>query len=282
MIIDCHTHIFPEEIGLNRERFLDGEPAFKMIYASSKSEMIGAEALIKQMDESGVDISVVCGFPWVNPDTVKMNNDYCMEAVSKYPKRLIGLACFDAYSRKIADETERCIKGNLKGVGELAFYLSGIDDDALDRLTPVMEICKANDCPVMFHTNESVGHIYPGKTEITLPQIYNIAKRFPENNIILAHWGGGIFFYNLMKREVRETLKNIYYDTAASLFLYTSEIYKYAVDLAGKDKILFGSDYPLIKPTRYFKEIEISGLSPEDARLIKGENAAALFNLVAP
>lgn len=279
MIIDCHTHLFPEEISRNRERFLDGEPAFQMIYRSKKATMIGVEALIQEMDESGVDVSVVCGFPWVNPETVKKNNDYILEAVARYPKRLIGLACFDAYSEKIAEETERCIRGGMQGVGELAFYLSGIDDAALDRLAPVMAILSAHCLPAMIHTNESVGHRYPGKTDITLPQIYAIPKRFPDNAIIFAHFGGGVFFYNLLKKEVRETLKNVYYDTAAAPFLYDERIYRYAMELAGEEKILFGSDYPLIKPSRYFREMAESGLSDQYAIRIKGENARRIFRV---
>ena len=279
MIIDCHTHIFPDEISLNRERFLDGEPTFSMIYSSSKAVMINAEALIREMDESGVDMAAVCGFPWVNPDTVKKNNDYIMEAVAAYPDRLIGMACFDAFSENIAEETQRCLQGNMRGVGELAFYLSGIDEDALDRLSDVMDVCREHGFPVMIHTNESVGHMYPGKTPISLPEIYNLAKRFPENNIILAHWGGGIFFYTLMKKEVQDVLKNIYYDSAASPFLFNPDIYRYGVELAGADKVLFGSDYPLIKPSRYFKEMASTNLSPEHERRIKGENAARLFRI---
>ena len=277
MIIDCHTHLFPDEMSRYRERFLDGEPAFQMIYRSKNATMIGCEALIQEMDESGVDVSVVCGFPWVNPESVKKNNDYILEAMARYPKRLIGLACFDATSEKIGEETERCFQAGMKGVGELAFYLSGIDNEALERLAPVMDILAAHGLPAMIHTNESVGHRYPGKTDISLPQIYAIPKRFPQNVIILAHFGGGVFFYNLLKKEVRETLKNIYFDTAAAPFLYASEIYRYAMEIAGEDKILFGSDYPLIKPSRYFREMADAGLSEEYAALIKGENAKRIF-----
>jgi len=61
-----------------------------------------------------------------------------------------------------------------------------------------------------------------------LKQIYNLVKRFPENKIVLAHWGGGIFFFNLLKKDVKESLKNVYFDTAASPFLYDTQIYRYA------------------------------------------------------
>lgn len=277
MIIDVHTHIFPKKMRQNRENYFEGEKAFEMIYNSPKATMASADDLIRAMDEDGVDKSVICGFPWSGMDAIKYNNDYCMEAVERYPDRLIGLGCFDTFTPGVDKETERCLKGNLSGIGELAFYLSGIDEQALSTLEPVMELCLKHKSFVLLHTNEPVGHMYLGKTPITLSQIYNLAKKFPDNKIILAHWGGGIFFYQLMKKEVRDTLKNIYYDSAASPFLYNPEIYRYAMDLAGKDKVLFGSDYPLLKPSRYFKEMEVSGISKKNQDLVKGENAVAFF-----
>jgi len=287
MIIDFHTHIFPAKIRNNRENFFYGESAFKLLYESSKSILAGADDLIKTMDNQGVDRSVVFGFPWKEVETYKQNNDYIIQSVNKYPDRLTGFACFDlasddtsdSTSEKIVMETRRCIDAGLKGVGELAFYESGIDDKALLQLKPVLSICKEENLPVLIHTNEPVGHNYSGKTPITMHQIYNLAKTFPENKIILAHWGGGIFFYTLLKKEVKETLKNIYYDTAASPFLYTPEIYNIAYNLAGADKILMGTDFPLLKPKRYFKELELANLSEEQKQNICGLNAVKLLNL---
>ena len=104
--------------------------------------------------------------------------------------------------------------------------------------------------------------------------------RFPENKIVLAHWGGGIFFFNLLKKEVKERLENVYFDTAASPFLYDPAIYKYAVEIVGVDKILFGSDFPLLKPERYFKEFENTGLTKVQGDAISGRNAAKLLKLI--
>jgi len=189
------------------------------------------------------------------------------------------LCCFDPFSKEAVPEAVRCMEGGLSGIGEIAFYESGIDDTALDRLFPLMEICRDKDLPFLIHTNEPVGHIYPGKTPNTMKQIYNLVKRFPENKIVLAHWGGGIFFFNLLKKDVKESLKNVYFDTAASPFLYDTQIYRYAKEIAGLDKILFGSDFPLLKPTRYFKELEKTGLSKNQIESICGRNAARLLKL---
>jgi predicted TIM-barrel fold metal-dependent hydrolase len=167
----------------------------------------------------------------------------------------------------------------MSGIGELAFYPSGIDESCLKKIEPVMEICFQHDLPVLIHTNEPVGHYYPGKTQNTLLQIYMMVKKFPKNKIVLAHWGGGIFFYNLLKKEVKDTLKNVYFDTAASPFLYDPEIYRYGIALAGCEKILFGTDFPLIKPQRYFDEMEKAGLIESQRKKICGINAATLLNI---
>lgn len=277
MIIDIHTHIFHKEAIENRENFFAGESAFKLLYDSPKSKMIGADDLIRTMDEEGVAKSVVFGFPWISEEAYKKNNDCVAEAVAKYPDRLVGMGCFDVTGPNVAKETERCFDMGLTGIGELAFYESGIDETALKHLEPVMALCAERDYPVNIHTNEPVGHMYPGKTPITLGQIYNMAKAFPDNKIILAHWGGGIFFFNQLKREAKDVLKNIYYDTAASPFLFDVNIYRSAIDLAGLDKILMGTDYPLLKPSRYYKDIDASGISREEADAIKGGNAARLL-----
>ncbi len=279
MIIDCHTHIFPKLVRDGRETYFPTEPAFKLLYESPKSRLVGAADLIAAMDEAGVSVSVVFGFPWGDLETSRRHNDYVIEAVSRFPGRLVGFACFDVMSPGAAEEAARCLDAGLSGVGELAFYRSGIDDAALDRLAPVMEICRRANLPVMIHTNEPVGHLYPGKTPLTPGQIYGLARRFPKNRIILAHWGGGIFFFNLMKREVKERLANIYYDTAASPYLYDLEIYPLAFQLAGEDRVLFGSDYPLIRPGRYFKDMEKAGLSPAQKAALCGRNARKLLGL---
>ena len=279
MVIDFHTHIFPKGIRENREAYFASEPAFKLLYSLPGSKLVGAQEIVAAMDRQGVDKSVIFGFPWKKSQTFIKHNDYILEAVARYPKRLIGLCCLDPFSRDAATEALRCLEGGLAGIGELAFYQSGIDDEAMEKLAPLMQICRDKDLPVLIHTNEPVGHMYPGKTPHTLKQIYDLVKKYPENVIVLAHWGGGIFFFALLKKEVRASLKNVYFDTAASPFLYAPEIYRYAKDIVGLDKILFGSDFPLINPARYFRELDMSGLSKAEIESICGLNAAQLFKL---
>ena len=102
MIIDGHTHIFPEAVRQKRDAFFQNEPAFSLLYGSSRSRMIGAEQLIAAMDENRVDKAVTFGFPWRNAETTRRHNDYILEAVSRYPDRLVGSASCTAAAKRIA------------------------------------------------------------------------------------------------------------------------------------------------------------------------------------
>jgi hypothetical protein len=102
--------------------------------------------------------------------------------------------------------------------------------------------------------------------------------KFPDLTIVCAHWGGGLPFYALMP-EVRKAMANVYFDTAASPFLYTAEIYKQVIQLAGARKILFGSDYPVLPPGRLIKEIKTLRLPKEAENLILSGNARRLLGI---
>jgi predicted TIM-barrel fold metal-dependent hydrolase len=244
--------------------------------------MVGADQLVAAMDQNQVDKAVTFGFPWQNADTTRRHNDYILEAISRYPDRLIGFGCLDPLNENAPAEAQRCLASGLAGIGELAFYDSDIDERCIAGLEPIMELCRHYDCPVMIHTNEPVGHHYPGKAPNTLLGIYRFIQRFPDNRIILAHWGGGIFFYGLLKKETAQVLTNVWFDTAASPYLYRPAVYKTAVSIVGAEKVLFGTDYPLILPTRYLKEIDQAGLTPEEKECIVHANAAALLKIKKP
>jgi uncharacterized protein len=141
-----------------------------------------------------------------------------------------------------------------------------------------MALAKERHLSLLFHASEPVGHLYPGKGDLTPEALYPLVAAFPEATIILAHWGGGLPFYALMP-EVRKNLRNVYFDTAASPFLYTPEIYRTVADLVGEERLLFGSDWPLLAPKRIIKEIQALGL-PEstETRLLSG-NARRLMEL---
>ncbi len=262
-----------------RGDFFTGEKAFKILYESLQARLCGASDLISAMDEDGVERSVVFGFPWEARDNFARHNDYILESVTKHPWRLIGFCCFSPMHKGAAREVERCLEAGLSGVGELALYGGGLSARSIGALNEVMALCAEKKAPVLIHTNEPVGHKYPGKAPMTLGQIYRFIKAYPSQPIILAHWGGGIFFYSLMKKEVGEAMKNIWFDTAASPYLYRKDIYRVASEIMGSEKILFGSDFPLLRVKRYLADLSSCGIEPKTQEAILGNNAAALLGI---
>jgi predicted TIM-barrel fold metal-dependent hydrolase len=278
VIIDFHTHVFPRVMREDRNLFCEQEATFASLYESPQSRLAGVKELIFQMDTAEIHKSVIFGFPWGAQDHFQRHNDYILESVTKYPERLIGFACFSILSPSAATEAERCLKYGLSGVGELAVYGSGLDGEVVKSLEDIMAVCEQYDAPLLLHVNEPVGHQYPGKTPVTLTQVYQLIKTYPKNKIVLAHWGGGLFFFGLMKKEVKGVLKNVWFDTAASPYLYHPDIYRIAVEIIGNDRILMGSDYPLLKPQRYMDEMTSAGLGSRDRSRICGVNAKELLS----
>jgi predicted TIM-barrel fold metal-dependent hydrolase len=279
MIIDFHTHIFPSFFRDDRERFFSGEPSFKRLYTPPKSKLAGRKDLLRMMDAAGIEQSVIFGFPWAKKGFYQRHNDYIIDTVDRHRDRFVGFCCFSLSADGAIQEAERCLAAGLRGVGELAVYGEGFSSKQVTELEEIMALCRRHDVPLLLHTNEPVGHEYPGKTAMDMKALYALVKAYPDNRIVLAHWGGGLFFYALMRKEVRETLKNVWYDTAASPFLYRPDIYRIAGEIVGFDRILFGSDYPLLMPARYFQEMEAAGLDEEAVTMIQGQNAAALLKM---
>jgi hypothetical protein len=206
-------------------------------------------------------------------------NDYILESISRYPNRLIGFATVLPQSGEAAiAEVERCAKGGIKGIGEIRpdTQLFDLTDEAI--MAPFVEVLSQHNLILLTHASEPVGHEYPGKGGITPDVLYPFITRFPDLTIVCAHWGGGLPFYALMP-EVKKALENAYFDTAASPFLYRPQIYHHAIQLVGADKILFGSDYPLLAPSRLINEIRSLGLPEETTNLILSGNARRLLGI---
>jgi predicted TIM-barrel fold metal-dependent hydrolase len=145
-------------------------------------------------------------------------------------------------------------------------------------MRPVLTDMEKKGIPLLLHVNETMGHPYPGKGRTPLGRFYDLIVSFPHLPVLLAHWGGGLPFYELMP-EVAKAMANVYYDTAASPFLYSKKIYAIVSEIVGVKKILFGTDFPLLSPQRYFRELEDSVLSKEDQRMILGLNFSDLLEL---
>jgi len=275
MIIDAHTHIFPPEVISSREKYFTDQ-AFSLLYNNDKSSMADASILLKYMDESGIDAAVAMSFPWRDAKTCSLHNSYMASVMKEFRGRIY---CFGmvplAPGRDEVFRRAKEIKGaGLAGIGEIGFYSEGFTRENALFLRHLLEAAGREDLPLCLHVNEPVGHMYSGKYKPGLDELYTILGEFREVSVILAHWGGGLFLYELM-HEVREALAHVYYDTAATPYLYGQGIYDAAIAAAGADKIIFGSDFPLLRMERYTGAM--SSLDPGTRERIMCGNALGLM-----
>ncbi len=278
MIIDCHTHIFPPDIKENRSDYVKYDPCFAELYSDPKGKIVTAPELIESMDRAEIDVSVALNIGWRSPEICRKTNDYILESVARYPKRLIGFCAVAPHDvEATVSEIERCAKGGAKGVGELRPDIE-LDFGNETFTKPFLEVMKKYNLILMTHASEPVGHSYPGKGNLTPDVLYTLIQRLPGISIICAHFGGGLPFYALMP-EVKAALGRVYFDCAASPYLYSPQIFKHVIEIAGKTKVLFGSDYPVITQERVMKDINSLGLDNETRELILSGNAERLFRI---
>ena len=254
MIIDFHTHIFPPWIKQQREEYAERDPCFSLLYSEPKAKLATAEELIASMDEAEVGLSVALNIGWVSHELCVETNNYILDSVARYPKRLVGFCCIQPAAGDAAIiELERCAEAGARGIGEMRTDVQCFDFTG-DTMKSLVDVALRHDLIFLTHSSEPVGHQYIGKGSITPDILYSFISSYPDLNIVCAHWGGGLPFYALMP-EVAEALTNVFFDTAASIFLYLPQIFPRVSDIIGSNKILFGTDYPLISQSPIIAQI---------------------------
>jgi hypothetical protein len=279
MLIDFHTHIFPPDIQKYRERYCTRDPWFNKLYSNPRHRLVSVEDLIAEMDATGVDASVAFSFGWTDPGLIEETNSYVIDCMRRYPGRIFGMAVLQPTEGVHAvRELVRCAEAGMIGLGELMPHGQGYRLSDIDLLTPVMDVVQQYRLLVLSHCSEPVGHSYPGKGDVSLQDIVTFLIAFPEVRFIAAHWGGGLPFYSLMP-EIQHVTTNVWYDTAATPYLYRNTIVPAVAQIVGADRILFASDYGLLRQQRVIDYIRQSGLSAEMVEMVLGGNAKVLLGL---
>lgn len=279
MRIDIHTHLFPPAIQQQRAKYCERDSWFNQLYSNPRSMMANAEDLIAEMDEAGVDASISFSFGWTDTGLITETNNYIIDAMRRFPGRIYGMAVLLPTAGDAAlYELERCAQAGMIGLGELMPHGQGYRLSEIDLLAPIMEVARRYSLLVMSHCSEPVGHLYPGKGNVSLPDIVAFLAAFPDIRFIAAHWGGGLPFYTLMP-EIQRITGNVWYDTAATVYLYDQRIFRVVASLVGAERILFASDYGLLRQKRIIEHIQQSGLDDRSIQMILGDNARRLLGL---
>ena len=281
MIVDFHTHIFPPHFQGDREKLIHRDATFAALFSNPRPRLATAEDLVEAMDAAGVDIAVVMGVGWTDPDVARQANDYILESSHRFPGRLVGFCSVNpAWGEGAVMEVQRCAREGVRGVGELHPDSQGFDLGCKEALAPLMEAVEELGLVLLTHSSEPVGHAYPGKGRTTPEVLYAFVSSFPRNLIVCAHWGGGLPFYSFMP-EVASTLENVYFDTAASPLLYGPDIIPTIVGLSRPGSVLFGTDFPLIGLSRTLKQVKEAPLPDDAMRGVLGDNARPLLGIPA-
>ena len=246
-IIDCHTHVYPDELARAPREWASkrGEQHWADLVAPKDRKSIQAwadpETMLADMDHSGVKQSVLLGWYWTQEASCRWHNEVMARWRETAPERFIAFAAIYP-NESVIDQLEAARTLGFCGVGELHFGLQSFTADN-PYWQAMAEWCSAHNWPVNFHVTEAVSSA-PNSVPTPLAEFVRMAEQHPKLQMILAHWGGGLAFFEQNPR-IRKILKNVYYDAAASPLLYDFGIFRRMIDLVGIEKLVFGSDYPL-------------------------------------
>jgi predicted TIM-barrel fold metal-dependent hydrolase len=276
-IIDAHTHLFPPEFARDRARLAAADPWFALTYGDGRARMASAEELVASLDSAGIGAAIVCGWPWRDPGICRAHNDYLLDAARRWPERIWPLAIVPPMAGGAAlAEASRALDAGAVGLGELNADAQGFDFAAPAALAPLAALLTERAAPLLIHTSEPLGHHYPGKGSATPDRLIPFLLAYPDLHVVAAHWGGGLPFYELMP-EIAAATRNIWYDSAATTYLYDFAIFARVAAIIGPRRILWGTDYPLLRHPPFLRHTLAAGLDPDALSAILGENARRLF-----
>ena len=276
MIVDAHIHILPERVRDNLGQIAATEPWFAACHARGE-RVASAESLVAAMDSQGVDRAICFTWPFADPALCAEANDYVAAACRRFPDRLTGFGVIQPTDPGAAAEVVRCARLGLRGIGEVNSDAQGWEllGDAV--AAPVAESVAAG-MPWTLHCSEPVGHTYPGKGTATPDRVLAFAARHDSLTLICAHLGGGLPLFAHIP-EVGEACRRLLFDTAAQPFVYEPAVYRVLAESIGAERLLLGTDHPLLDVPRYLRALETAGLSEAERALVSGANAAALLGL---
>jgi hypothetical protein len=236
------------------------------------------------MDEAGVAACVMLGWYWERQETCDLQNGWYARWIRRNPERLLGFATVQPSAGRAAiDALERALDSGLCGIGELLPPARGpfLGDPWWRR---VFEVAADRGVPVNLHATDPEAGPAAG-LPTPLGDYVQLAREYPRVPIILAHFGGGLAFRDLQEL-VGPLPENLYFDTAASPLLYDIKVFRTALDRVGAERILYGSDYPLLlypneerKPgfARFLGEVAGAGLTAGERGAILGSNIRRLL-----
>ncbi len=260
MIIDAHTHIYPEKIS---------EAAVQSISDFYDIPMFGdgtIDTLIRTGTDAGISKFLVHSVA-TTPQQVARINDFLAKAISEHPDQLIGFMALHPDMEDPAAEIERAMAMGFKGIKlHPDFQKFAIDDS---KVFALYEAAQGN-LPILFHMGDyRYNYSHPN-------QLATVLDNFPKLQVIGAHFAGWSEW-----DDAEKYLKTyrLWVDTSSSSYILPPEKMRKMIDVFGTDFVLFGTDYPMWGPKRELEIINSLGLSEDELEKIFYKNATELLSL---
>jgi predicted TIM-barrel fold metal-dependent hydrolase len=279
--IDVHTHAEISAHGHPSlpEHLMAGSSAYFKVTGNRKPAVAEMAAYYRERKIGAVVFTVDCESATGHPP---ISNEEVAESCAAHSDVLIPFASLDPHRGKAAArEARRLVEEH--GVRGFKFHpnLQAFFPD--DRIAyPLYEVIQGLGVPAVFHTGQTgIGAGRPGGGGIRLKYsnpmcVDDVAVDFPELRIILAHPS---FPWQDEALAVATHKPHVYIDLSGwSPKYFPPQLVRYANTLL-KEKVLFGSDYPVITPDRWLSDFEAIEIKPEVRPLILKENAARLLGL---
>ncbi|MBR4446634.1 MAG: amidohydrolase family protein [Solobacterium sp.] len=281
MIIDFHTHTFPDRMAKQTVEML-GHVA--RIEPQTDATVGG---LLASSVQAGIDLSVILPVA-TKPKQVHTINTVAADVNSRYQGQgVLSIGGIHPFCEEWEAELEHAAEMGLKGIKVHPVYQGAdIDSPAYVRI-----LKKAAELGlfVITHAGDDIG--YPGVVHCSPEMCRHVTELVPDLTFVLAHMGG---WWNW--ERVIPVLKdtNVYLDTAFSLepihteegkwpagepHMLKTEEFMEIVRAFGADRILFGTDCPWANQSDYIRTFEGLPLTSDERRKIMGENAKKLLGI---
>lgn len=268
MIVDFHTHVFPEAIAEKTISFLEAK-------ANSSAHTRGTlEELKRSMKEAGIDYSVALSVV-TRPSQFNTVNSYLAKINGK--DGIISFGGLHPDCEDIEEKLDYIKELGLKGIKLHPDYQDTRMDDP-----KYIEICKEaikRDLIVLFHSGWDIG--YPDSHNASVEYAAKLLNAInvdeqEDAKIVFAHTGG---WKNWDLVEEMLVGRNVYFDLSFSMPFLSKEQLTRIIKEHGSDRILFATDSPWSGQKQSVAEISALDLDPEELEAIFYGNAAKLLNL---
>lgn len=278
MIIDIHTHTFPDKIADSAIAHMEKDIVKGQGFEVKCARIPTLEGLADSTKKAGMDLSVVCPVATNTRQPEKINRlsaelNERMDETKVFHFGAVHPDC-ENYKEIIDD----IVAMELKGIKLHPDYQNTFFDD--EKYMRIVDYAANKGLGIIVHAGEDVG--LPDTIHCTPDMVLNLWKHIQPDKLILAHMGGWRLW-----DEVEEKIIGlpVYLDTAVVLnrlfpVKLENEQFQRMVKNHGADKILYGTDSPWYNQMQALEDFENSGLSKDNKELILGENANKLFHFI--